>query len=497
MQNNFMSKNRFQAGVLVLASVLLLTLASPGFGRGFLAWFALVPLLMAVDKKYISAFSGGSLFGFFYYFYGISWLSFPITEIGGAPIIVSWVVTGFFALYLALYYGLTMLIFSKSKMYLLYVPVFFAFGEYLRGFFLSGFPWLTLAQTQYEYPNILKLLAFSGEYGLSFLIVLGNLLIFKGVRNKNHLLFAFGIFLPVSIYLLGLTLPKAEVVGEAKVRIIQTGVSQEDKWSQEKLENVVNAVQLKVLESEYQNYDLLVLPETAYPVLLDDAPVVNLTLRTIGEDTPIISGMIRREDTGLQYKYFNSAYMFSEEGLSIYDKVHLVPFGEYFPLGGIFSFIDDFFFNGASDYSKGKEFGVFKTGDMTIAPMICYEGAFYKQLMTQSRAGANLAVIISNDSWFGFSHGRYQHLAVDVMRSAEFKIWIARATQTGISAFIDENGGVVSALGVGETGYLDKRVKLIEAETLFSRFGYTWLIILGVFCLLIAVFRFLPSLNKP
>ncbi|MCD8490506.1 MAG: hypothetical protein LRY51_00620, partial [Geovibrio sp.] len=151
MNNKADMKNLFHAAALLFSSVMLLTLASPGMDRGFLAWFALVPLFILAEKRYIRPFWAGLLFGEFYYFFGISWLSFPLTDIGSAPLFVSWIVTAVFAAYLGLYYGLTAYIFARSRGSLLLVPAVFAAGEFFRGIFLTGFPWLTLGQTQYLY----------------------------------------------------------------------------------------------------------------------------------------------------------------------------------------------------------------------------------------------------------------------------------------------------------------------------------------------------------
>jgi apolipoprotein N-acyltransferase len=129
--------------------------------------------------------------------------------------------------------------------------------------------------------------------------------------------------------------------------------------------------------------------------------------------------------------------------------------------------------------------------------MICYEGAFYKQLMAQTAAGANMVAIISNDSWFGFSHGRYQHLAVDVMRASEFGRWIARCTQSGISAFIDQKGRIKSVMGVGEKGYLDYEMNLLTKRTFFSLYGYTWLGVLLFISLSVTLIKRIRKYNKP
>jgi apolipoprotein N-acyltransferase len=497
MNKKVNTRDLFHAAALLFASVMLLTLASPGFGRGFLAWFALVPLFILGEKRYIRPFWAGLLFGEFYYFFGISWLSFPLTDIGSAPLFVSWIVTAVFAAYLGLYYGLSMWVFARTRGSLLFVPVVFACGEYFRGVFLTGFPWLTLGQTQYLYPDVLTVTSLIGEYGLSFLIIAGNLLVYHGVRSKKHAMFAGGIFLPVVLYLAGSFMPEPVAEGAVKVRMVQTGVAQEEKWDENKKEQIISNVQQMVLDSGFKDYDLLVLPETAYPVMVQDDALIDLTLSTVGEDTPVLIGVMRREEQEDKRRYYNSAALYAGTGSAVYDKVHLVPFGEYFPLGRVFKSVDEYFFGGAQDYSKGDTFSVFDLDKMKIAPMICYEGAFYKQLMAQTAAGANMVAIISNDSWFGFSHGRYQHLAVDVMRASEFGRWIARCTQSGISAFIDQKGRIKSVMGVGEKGYLDHEMNLLTKRTFFSLYGYTWLGVLLFISLSVTLIKRIRKYNKP
>lgn len=470
-----LDKNNIIGLLLAGFSALLLTLSSPGFDYGFGAWVSLVPLFFAVGKKLVKPLYAGLFFGWLYYFFGISWLSFPLTDIGNAPLFVTWIVTGVFALYLALFYGLTMWIFAHSRGSVVYVPLFFAAAEYFRGVFLTGFPWLTLAQTQYLYPEILSVTSILGEYGLSMLVILANLLIYHGLVKRNYPRLAFGVLVPALLFCGGLITPEPKADGTVKVRMIQTGVEQEEKWDKERTDRVVNTVQRMLLDSDPGSFDLLILPETAYPVFVQDDSILHFTLSAIGEDTPLVAGIMRYDKKEGGYDFFNSATLFAGDNSSVYDKVHLVPFGEYFPFSGLLKPIDDFFFQGAQDYAKGTDFSVFTVNNMKIAPLICYEGAFYKQLKTQTAKGANIVALVSNDSWFGFSHGRYQHLAVDVMRSAEFGRWILRCTQSGISAYIDAKGRIISTLGVSEAGYLDGEAELISKRTFFGRFGYLWL----------------------
>jgi apolipoprotein N-acyltransferase len=463
---------------LIFVSAAMLTLASPGFDRGFLAWFALVPLFIIVEKKFLNPVKAGILFGLVYYFINISWLAVPLSRLGEAPLIVSWIITASFAIYLGLYYAVTLYVFSRTGS-LTGVPLMFVLGEFLRGILFTGFPWLTLAQTQYRYPEILFVNSLGGEYLLSFLIVLGNLLVFRGIRQRGNLLFACGFFLPVALYLAGHAVPEQKADKTAEVRIIQTGIKQEDKWNPDLKDRIVSGVQLMLLESAKKDFDLVVMPETAYPLMVQDDPLVKLTLETLSEDTPILLGATRYAVEEGKRRYYNSAMLYKDGSAAVYDKVHLVPFGEYMPFGKVLKPLEKFFFAGGEDYSFGKSHGVFDSGEMRIAPMVCYEGAFFGQLDAQADAGANVIVIISNDSWFGFSNGRSQHLAVDVMRSAEFGLSMIRSAQSGISAFIDGRGRIISVLDVGEKGYLDHRVNLNPSVTVFHRYGYFWLFVLS------------------
>ncbi len=188
--------------------------------------------------------------------------------------------------------------------------------------------------------------------------------------------------------------------------------------------------------------------------------------------TPLLLGSpaYERHDDG-SYSYYNSAFLLSAESreLERSDKIHLVPFGEYVPLGRLLTFINKLVV-GVGDFSPGKVKPL-ALGDDPLGVLICYEVIFPGLARDYVRKGSRLLVNLTNDAWFGRSSAPYQHLAMARFRAIENRIWLVRAANTGISAAISPSGRVVSAGPIFETLSLDSVVGLGAEETFYTRFG--------------------------
>jgi apolipoprotein N-acyltransferase len=297
-----------------------------------------------------------------------------------------------------------------------------------------------------------------------------------------------------SIVVLGLTIvasPAPVPTGEElRVVAIQPGTSLEQKWDPSQASEIADRVWAMTADAAVRGADLVLWPESAVPYRIDDDPAYREVVeRMAGQfDIEIVLNSVASLDGG---GYANSAFLVTGEGVSPvrYDKVHLVPFGEYVPRWARLAFTD----------SLVREVGAFTPGRqpavlparVPLAVAICFEVVFPDHAAAEVRAGAQLLTTLTNDGWYGFSWAPRQHFAQVRLRAAETRRWFARAALTGISGFIDPSGRVVSQLNVGETGFLTESVQPTRGLTPRVRFGDWWTVLCAVATVLfLAITRF-------
>ena len=374
--------------------------------------------------------------------------------------------------------------------------------EWLRGNILSGFPWSLLGYTWVE-TSALSLAADIGIYGLTLWTVLigmmlGYILILNGFLSR------VGYFVLV-ILVLGLPLLHANLnasrlstfegtgSGQAQtgplIGLVQPNVAQRDKWQPHLREAHLQDLLDKTRELSAQGADVVVWPEAATPYQLDQIPELQ---RIIGEalkpGAVLLAGAVRFEGQNA----FNSLIAIGSDGtvLDIYDKQHLVPFGEMIPLEPLLSRLGlraMISLPGGFTSGAARERSVTVAGLPSFVPMICYEAIFPAEIMRRA-AKNDWLVHVTNDAWFGNWVGPYQHLAMVRFRAAERGLPVGRSANTGVSAIIDAHGRIVASLLLNESGTLLEKLPKRLPETTYSRyedipFGFALLI-----TLLLAVF---------
>lgn len=474
--------------VLIVVSVVLLTIASPGFNISYTAFFAFIPLLYVMKKGNLPAWLAGLIFGIMYYCFNLSWLIVTISHFGGTPVILGVIALVAFALYLSIYYVVFGYLVAK-KDDLLVLPMIFVVLEIVRSYALTGFPWLNLGLTQQSSSIILPLASLVGEFGLSFILILINFLLFEVIFNKKKfagitlviiLPFIFGVGYFMSIQKVESTARKY------KIDVIQPSYNQLDKWNYKFKNRIIEQVTLRLEESIFNDSDIVILPEAAFPAFVEKEPVLLELLKDMSKTKPIIFGSLRQTGQGDNKQSFNSIYYMDNEKIDIYDKRHLVPFGEYFPFGNIFKPISYYFFGKADDFASGTEAGIFAYKNIAkLGPLVCFESTFTDIAQSTANSGANLLVVFTNDSWFGESIGQVQHLAVSAMRAAETGKPVIRATQSGISACIDDKGVITNSLGSGKAGTLRCEAQFTSKTTIFNQYQYGWIL----FVIAIVIYR--------
>jgi apolipoprotein N-acyltransferase len=286
--------------------------------------------------------------------------------------------------------------------------------------------------------------------------------------------------------LLGLTLGfgmwrlrEAAPAPSARVAVMQPSIEQPLKFDPSHATATLGiylALSRRVAE---ESPALLVWPETATPTPLARDGALQALLRSLAQSlgAPIVVGSIDVEGTG-PLVFRNSAYLLTERGIEgRYDKMHLVPFGEYVPLSGVIGFVRGWA-EFISELEAGSSTVVFPGPPAPFGVVICYEGIFPELVRDFARNGARLIVNITNDAWFGRTSGPMQHLAMYPFRAVEHRTSVVRAANTGISAFIAPSGQIIGRLALYERDVLTTSVPLRTRTTLYTRFG-DWIAYLG------------------
>ena len=340
-------------------------------------------------------------------------------------------------------------------------------ADLARGYVFTGFPWAMPGHVWIDTPMV-QIAAIGGAHGL-------NLVVFAVAGAAA----AFGwrgavAALPAIAVLWGLggmvqrDAPKPEA-RPAQVRIVQPNAAQHLKWRPDMVP--VFFERQIALTGAPGAPDLVVWPETAIPYMLDNAGPALRRMAAAAQGAPVVSGVQRRDDRGV----YNSLVVLDGQGMpaQVYDKHHLVPFGEYMPLRHLFARIGVFGLAAGQGfgYARGPGAQLLSLGDAgSVLPLICYE-AIFPQDVRSAPQRPDWILQITNDAWFGSFSGPYQHLAQARLRAVEMALPVVRAANTGVSAVINARGQVVAQLPLNTHGQITVAVPPAGAETFYARFG--------------------------
>lgn len=467
-----------------LASGLLLSLSFPTPGFSLLAWFGLVPLLVSARRH---LFRDGFLAGVSYFAAVLYWLNIVMTTYGGLSWPLAIAAYLLLALYLALFFGVAVWVcgrlrFNHNLSYVLTLPIVWVSLEYVRAFLLSGFPWATLGYSQQKLMLIQSADIF-GVYGISFLVIFGNavlaelFLAFRGhagmpYRGALALAFLFLLNLAYGWHRLGQDLEGREF--ELDVAVIQGNVDQAVKWHPAfRGKTIANYLRLSLQAHAAGATDLIIWPEAALPFYFQNGGPLAERIRELPQKVEgyLLFGSPAFQGEGAEQTSLNSAYLLAPDGRTVgrSDKVHLVPFGEYVPLKPLLPFVDKLVV-GIGDFSPGDIRPLSMAGH-EIGVLVCYEAIFPKLARDFVLRGSDLLVNITNDAWFGRSSAPGQHLEMVRYRAIENRIWVARAANTGISAFVSPAGRIIAATDLFETTYATARIGLGAKPGIYAKTG--------------------------
>ncbi|MDH3715918.1 MAG: apolipoprotein N-acyltransferase [Gammaproteobacteria bacterium] len=447
----------------------------------------------------------GLLYGLGLFGVGIHWIYFSLHLFGEAIAPLSALLTGGFVLGMALYPGALGYLLCRHKApvgvwMLVLAPAGWTLAEWLRGWVLSGFPWLLLGHTQTDWP-LAGYFPLLGVYGVSWTLALtaGAMALLLGTRMLSVQRVAV-LGLCVLMWIGGFALQQVRwstPVGEpVRVRMVQGNVGQEEKFIAEMLQRSLDVYTR--LSIEGPPVDLVIWPETAIPTfyhrVAELLEAVAGELRAAGAELAIGVLEYRQEER----RYFNAVRKVTPEGGpgQMYLKRHLVPFGEYMPLRDLLEFIARYITIPMSDLDAGA----WRQAPLPLAGYlagvsICYEDAFGEEVITQLPA-ANFLVNVSNDAWFGDSIAPHQHLQIARVRALETARPMARATNTGISAFIDHDGRILARSPQFAAHALDASIQPRAGATPYVRYGNYMVVVALLLVLGIAIVAGRSSRNR-
>jgi len=516
-----------QPGLLlrILASSVLLILSFPRPGMGILSLIALVPLFMGLsDIGKRRAFLAGWGAGTAWFFVSYNWVSHSLTAYGSIPLPLAegviLLMAGIHGLYVALFsmlvavvvggngkgvrvYGskgvnsrepsptppyphtpilsLSTPLLSHPLTPILVLPSAWVLLEVMRSWIPAPFPWLLMGSATWKIPFLRSLYGVAGVYGVSYWIVLVNVLIWtmfrvrRGGRNRTGMLLIVVLLLPLILYP---TLIQS--TGQRmRVGVVQGNFQQELKWEEDMREETLRTYLSLTDTAVQKGAQLVVWPETAVPSFYQAEPELIERLRQFASDRDIhlIFGSPGYEIAGREILLYNRVYHLPPDGSEeFYDKIMLVPFGEYVPLAGLLPFVDRMV-PGEGEFARGTWGGPFKT-PVPSGALICYEISIPSLGRREVRDGSLMLINVTNDAWFGRSWGPYQHLAVSAVRAMENRVPILRAANTGISAIIDSSGRIVKSIPLEERGVVVTDIDTERGQTFYTRYG-DWIVILS------------------
>lgn len=474
---------------LAILSGLMLTVSFPPFGLHWIAWISLVPLLISVkDKSLFIALKLGIIAGLSHYLTLIYWIAAVLVHYGNINVFVSISIMFLLSLYIALYIALFPIILRLFKNDIL--PIFWGASawvalEYVRTHILTGFPWCLLGYSQYSMIPLIQISDITGVYGVSFVIVIINLLIYNifinGTikRTKSLVIRTLlvslltGSILLYGYHALNKKTERSTTGKKIRAVIVQGNINQSLKWNPRYQEKTIDTYGKLSEKSAYFKPQIIIWPETAAPFFFQDGSKLSEKISKISKTIKanILFGSPAYSRNGTTINYFNRAYLISKNKiLGYYDKIHLVPFGEYVPLKKYLPFVHRLV-PAAGDFLSGKNTGPINMDDTKIGPLICFESIFPNISRMHASQGSELLVNITNDAWFGHTSAPYQHLSMAVFRCVENGLPMVRAANTGISAFILENGKIVKKGGLFTQEILMENIKCRGNKTFYSHYG--------------------------
>lgn len=444
----------------------------------------------------------GFLFGLGLFGTGASWVYVSIHEFGFMPAPLAAVLVFLFVSFLSLFPAIAgwlqaRLIHPGCYRLVFAVPVFWVLTEWLRGWVMTGFPWLNLGYSQSN-SVLMNLAPLIGVYGMSLAVAILSALLVAVIRYKGKCRVLAGTLF-VTIFIAGWLSGMLEFVKPSgavvDIALVQGNVPLKEKWKAGATKKIITHY-ADLSRSVVNESTVIVWPEGAVPESWQRAlPVLEDSLPR-RQDGSLPDYLIGTIDISANDDYYNAAITISDQSKSpgpdkIYRKQHLVPFGEFLPLKPVFGWVIKYLKIPMSDFTswQGAQPDIVLAG-WPVAVSICYEDAFGEELAPTAGDAAFL-INISEDAWFGDSLAPHQRLQMAQIRAKEFGRYFVRAANTGFTAVINEKGEITSILEQFVPAVLQAKVLPMTGLTPYVRYGNSlFLLLLGIWLLPALYFRF-------
>ena len=474
---------RWRTAAAAVLSGVLFALAFPPYELPLLAPLALVPWIaaLATEEKRWRGLVSGVVFAYAYWCVSIPWIVYVVTTFGGQSKAMGVLSLGILAAILAQWpaivgWAVVAVAPAGSRLRLAVFPVLWLAVEHARANVYGGFPWNLTAEALYRHPVWLQTAAWFGSYGVGFLVVSASALVAAAALFKSGRALAAAAALVLVVGGVGavrLARPADPAAKAVTVALLQPNISQAARLDEARAAENYAAILGQIRAAASEKPDLVVVPESAFPVYWELSRSLRRDLTEVVESCRC-SILFNDVDLETDEHYYNVARLLTPAGLAgPYRKVHLVPFGEYVPLPGIFFFVRQVSTE-IGEFTAAAEPAVLDSAPWRIGTGVCYEILYPVLAWKQVRSGANLLVTISNDSWYGAGGAQAQHFAGAILRSVENERYLLRAAITGISGIADERGRILSELPPDREGIVRGTVRLFESRTAWTRFGFAF-----------------------
>lgn len=487
--------------LLTFLSGVAFALAYPKASVWPLAFFALIPLLRAMSDPHPAdppPVLSGFLWGAGFFGSLLSWFYVFFRHYGrlsaGSSIATLAILVGYLAVYPGLFahYGSVLLQRYRRGGWLLLPPLWVAL-EWIRARALTGFPWGLAGYSLAPCLPLIQVASIAGVYGVSFLVVLVNV---AGAASLNRRAIsgrwaatvaaaAAGIL--AGAFAAGSLSAKVPQGPSVPVGLVQAAIPQDEKWSSEAAEEILEEHERLTTEAAHAGARLVLWPESSSPFPISGAAgdgagrrvrpnrAYRERLESLSGrlNVPILFGTVDYREADGGVRPVNAAALVRPDGswAETYAKMHLVPFGEYVPLGRLLSFVNRVVEGAIGDFLPGGKAVVVESGGLRVGTAICYEMIFPELIRRFPLEGAEVLANLTNDAWFGTSSGPYQHFDMARFRAVESRRYLVRSANTGISGIVDPRGAVVLRSQLGESRALIGSVVPLSGLTPYARVG--------------------------
>jgi apolipoprotein N-acyltransferase len=467
---------------------------------GILAWISLVPLYLVLSKKR-SPFKEGFVWGVGFYGISLYWIFIAMHTYGDVPawgsllgVTLAVVIMAFFSA--AASWGAVWLA-RRGIPFALAFVLLWVVQDFARTYFpFGGFAWSSLGYSQHSFLTLLQMMDLTGVYGVTFVLVVSNaffaeLYLFSRREHsfpKILAVSAAALFMSTMIYgKIRLMDVRKDLASRQMMTmaLVQGNIPEDEKWQDEKSDEIIRRHFELTQVALKQNPAFLIWPEAAYPMVV---PADIQRLEIFQKLTvPLLMGVVtydgevpsewppKKEDKS--FHLYNSALLIEPKGFvsGRYHKNHLVPMGEYVPLQEVFYFLKNIV-PSISGFTPGHALNLLGRGDIRFGVTICYEDLFPEISRAFVREGADFLVNLTNDGWYEHSSAVYQHFDFSRFRAIENRRAMARATNTGVTAFFSPTGEVIASAPVFSEAVLSAVVPIGGPGSFYTAFGdlFAW-----------------------